>query len=71
MDTKEIKEIFEHVDANKDGKISMAEFIEAVRLLTGEEGHGISSEYFREFDINSDRTLDLDEFIEFVSSTLN
>ena len=71
MDAKEIKEIFEHVDANKDGKISMAEFIEAVRLLTGEAGHGISSKYFREFDINSDRTLDLDEFIEFVSSTLN
>ena len=30
MDAKEIKEIFEHVDANKDGKISMAEFIEFV-----------------------------------------
>ncbi len=71
MDANEIKEIFEHVDANNDGKISMSEFIEAVRLLTGQEGQGVSNRYFREFDINSDRTLDLNEFIEFVSSTLN
>lgn len=71
MNDNEIKEIFDYVDTNGDGKISMAEFIEAVRLLTGEEGMGVSNKYFMEFDTNSDRMLDLDEFIEFVSSTLN
>ena len=71
MNNNEIKEIFDYVDTNGDGKISMAEFIEAVRLLTGEEGKGVSNKYFMEFDTNSDRTLDLDEFIEFVLSTLN
>lgn len=71
MNNNEIKEIFDHVDTNNDGKISMAEFVEAVRLLTGEEGRGVSNKYFKEFDVNSDRILDLDEFTEFVKTTLN
>ena len=71
MNNNEIKEIFDHIDANNDGKISMSEFVEAVRLLTGEEGRGVSNKYFKEFDINSDRTLDLNEFTQFVTSTLN
>ncbi|XP_010424139.1 PREDICTED: probable calcium-binding protein CML32 [Camelina sativa] len=58
-----VAEVFETVDKNKDGKISLDEFAEAMRAfnlsITSEELENM----FRVLDMDGDGQIDADEFV--------
>jgi Ca2+-binding EF-hand superfamily protein len=60
---KELSESFRYNDANKDGLIEFAEFVEMLGQLEAEVGEDEARIGFDEVDTNDDRAISFEEFV--------
>ncbi|XP_010495251.1 PREDICTED: probable calcium-binding protein CML32 [Camelina sativa] len=58
-----IAKVFQRVDKNKDGKISLYEFAEAIRAFTPSVTSGELENMFGMLDVDGDGQIDLEEFV--------
>ena len=57
-----MREIFDEMDANKNGELDYREFDEFVRRLVGKQSPQMSKPMFTEIDEDSDGRVTFDEF---------
>ena len=65
------KTLFDSVDADKNGTISLEEFVAASKTIPAYQGHSPAQleELFKKHDVNGDGQLSFEEFAKLHAST--
>ncbi|XP_057806679.1 calmodulin-like protein 30 [Salvia miltiorrhiza] len=66
--TDEVRMVFNKFDANGDGKISLQEYMQALRVLGGATTKREAAQTFQAADADGDGFIDLDEFTKLYGS---
>ena len=64
---EKLKEAFDNLDKDKNGKISNDEFVEFLKLQKKDEK--VIESYVKQFDLNGDGEIDYDEFIKMMMNS--
>ena len=67
-DTKEMDEAFKRIDVNHDGKLSLDELVEGIKLVYPEIQRSEVEKIFKEIDIDGSGNID---YTEWISATIN
>lgn len=68
ISTEELRENFEHFDANGDGRIDMSEFCQLMAALGGDEPEADASIGFKAIDTDDSGVIEFDEFSSWFES---
>lgn len=67
METAKLKELFNKIDKNRDGKIDIIDLSTALSELKVAQLPGHAQEFFQRHDTNHDGQITFKEFVEFIS----